>query len=327
MQSWPDGVERGPRGRGEYRQIPEAYVWSSALFITKTGTAWRKHFNTVTREWRWADEPTPPVEERESGRMGLSIGTHWNPLETCIALAWRHRHPESTAPAVREGKQRKLSASTIRWPKEEEVDDNDDANEGEEWKPLAMRIGVVLTASLGYQISTLGRLKNPSGDITRGFWFRGRRWAAVRGAGLCDLDSAAGLQSGIQQPLSIQLALSALMTGRDAEDLAAEAHIKVSSAWTYLNTAVTIAPPEELRAVWKPLVDRDLRAELKRMRRERDARLGDSLTVLRAALHERLPPSSTYLALDEPEQWRHLRFARCALTRVEMADDEAQQRE
>ena len=51
------------------------------------------------------------------------------------------------------------------------------------------------------------------------------------------------------------------------------------------------------------------------------------LTVLRAALHERLPPSSTYLGLDEPEQWRHLRFARCALTRVEMADDEAQQRE
>ena len=31
--------------------------------------------------------------------------------------------------------------------------------------------------------------------------------------------------------------------------------------------------------------------------------------------------------IDEPEQWRHLRFARCALTRVEMADDEAQPRE
>ena len=296
-------------------------MWSSALFISKTGAAWRRHFNTVTREWHWADEPTLPVEERESGRMGLSVGRHWTPLETCIALAWRHRHPESPAPALREGRQRKLSARSIWWPQEEGEKEDGGPIEGETWKPLAVRIGAVPTAGLGYQISTLGRLRNPSGDVTRGIWFRGRRWAAVRGAGLCDLDSAAGLQSGIQQPLSIQLALAALMTGRDAEELAAEARIMVSSAWAYLNKAATIAPPDELRPVWKDLVHRAVVRELKRMQGEGDARLGDSLTTLRAAVEERLQPSSSYFVdLDEEDRWRHLRFGRIALTRVGMAE-------
>ena len=323
MIAWVDGLERGPHGT-KYRQIPEPFVWSSALFISKTGAAWRRHFNTVTREWHWADEPTLPVEEPESGRMGLSVGTHWAPLETCIALAWRHRHPESSAPALREGRQRELSARSIRWPQEEEEEEGGPI-EGETWKPLAVRIGVVPTTGLGYQISTIGRLKNPSGEVTRGFWapmgsMRGRRWAAVRGAGLCDLDSAAGLQSGIQQPLSIQLALAALMTGRDAEELAAEARIKVSSAWAYLNKAAMIAPPDELRRVWKDLVHRVVVRELKRMQGEGDARLGDSLTTLRGTVEERLQPSSSYFVdLAEADRWRHLRFVRIALTRVGMA--------
>jgi hypothetical protein len=319
MLSWPDGLERGPRGaRAKYRQIPEPFVWNSGLFISKTGTAFRKYYNSVSHEWSWSSDPLEPAEDIESGRMGLHVSGHWTPLETCIALAWRRRHPESTAPAIRDGKRRSLSASSVRWPMEEEGDDDGPINET--WRPLSTRIGVVSTAGLGYQISSAGRLKNPSGDVTRGAWYRGRRWAAVRGAGLCDLDTAAGLSSGLQQPQFIQLSLSALMTGADAEDLAAEARVQIQTAWAYMNRAATIAPPDELRVVWKELVNRAIVRELKRMQHEKDPRLGGSLTALKEAMEERLQHSSSYFDMEEDDQWRHLRFARIALTRIGMTD-------
>jgi hypothetical protein len=324
MQSWPDGLERvrTTHCRGLFRQIPQPFAWNSALYLSKHGTAIRKFYNYVTGDWSWATEPTEPVEDSESGRMGLNLCGHWTPLETCIALAWRRRHPDSTAPAIRHGPHRKLSASTIRW-KAEEDDAEEGPIDGETWFPLETKIGVVsISSGLGYRISSIGRLKNPSGDVTRGFWYRGRRWASVRGAGLCDLDTAAGLQSGIQQPLCIQLAMNALMSGADVEDLATQARIKVSSAWTYLSRAATIAPPEELRHVWEAVVDADLVRALRRMQKRSDPRLGESLTALMSAVTSgRLPPGNTFQDLGENERWCHLRFARMALTRISTSDD------
>ena len=115
MQSWPDGLERvrTTHCRGLFRQIPQPFAWNSALYLSKHGTAIRKFYNYVTGDWSWATEPTEPVEDSESGRMGLNLCGHWTPLETCIALAWRRRHPDSTAPAIRHGPHRKLSASNL----------------------------------------------------------------------------------------------------------------------------------------------------------------------------------------------------------------------
>jgi hypothetical protein len=105
-------------------------------------------------------------------------------------------------------------------------------------------------------------------------------------------------------------------------DLAGEAGIQIQSAWAYLNKAVTMADPDELRRVWKGFVNRAVVRELRRMKRDGDERLGASLTDLKAAVEERLQPQSSYFALDDEDRWRHLRFARLAITRVGMDDDD-----
>ena len=316
--TWPCGIEKGPGGRIQLRQIVEPYVWVSSLWISRTGTCWRRHFNTATRQWSWASEPQPTSEELETGRLGLYVNNHWTPLETAIALAWRKRHPESRAPAVRGGKRRRLTAKSISWPKEEDSDSEE--LDDETWSDLDVRIGVLSTSGLGYKISSHGRLQSPQGLITRGHWFRGRRWSSVRGCGLCDLDTAAGLKTGLPQPPCYQLALNALLTGATAEDLAHEARIKESSAWSYLSKAATFAPCEDLRRVWKALVDRGLVRTLKRMQSSGDTRLGDAISTLLDAVLDALPNGSSFASLDRSDQFRQLWFARTCLTRLGLSD-------
>jgi hypothetical protein len=257
-------------------------------------------------------------EDPESGRLGLNINNHWTPLESCIALAWRKRHPQSSAPAVRGGKRRRLHAKAITWPKEEESDGEE--SDDETWSDLDVRIGVTSTRGLGYRISSCGRLMSPQGLITRGHWYRGRRWGAVCGCGLCDLDTAAGLATGLQLPLCYQLALSALLTGANADDLARESRVKESSAWSYLSKAATQAPCQDLRRVWKALVERDLVRALKRMQTSKDAKLGGSLAPLLEAVVEALPSGSAFAALDRSHQFRQLWFARTCMTRLGLSD-------
>ena len=114
--------------------------------------------------------------------------------------------------------------------------------------------------------------------MTAGFWFDGRRWAAVRGAGLVDLWTAAGIIRAERLPPAVRMARSALLAGGAPADLAAAAAITEGTAWTYFCRAAQHVPGDELRRRVPALVGERLWSALLRLRG--DARLGGPLGEL-----------------------------------------------
>ena len=82
---WPDGLEKGPDG--PCRQIPQKYTWSSTVWVTRDGTARRKHYNPVTGVWTWSEETLPMSIGADDERMGYVV-EHWISMERAIAMAW-----------------------------------------------------------------------------------------------------------------------------------------------------------------------------------------------------------------------------------------------
>ena len=93
MIAWPDGVERSPAGPA--REFVQPRVWSSSVWITTDGAAYRRYYNPVTRAWG-AWEPLDAVLDDEQQRVGYAL-SGWTSSEACIATAWLHRRPGSRA--------------------------------------------------------------------------------------------------------------------------------------------------------------------------------------------------------------------------------------
>lgn len=200
-----------------------------------------------------------------------------------------------------------VAASTLRWAVEEEPDDEPERLQGETWRPLKWRVGA-MPAPRGYSISSHGRLRDPRGRVTRGALAFDRRWAAVAGAGLVDLHTAAGLDDGIALPLSIRQARGALLAGASPADLARHANIKEGTAWSYVCQAAPHVDAATLRARTQRFVPPMLWRALVTLRG--DARIGGSLTDLDALLKRLLPVKVT-----RGEHWlSQVRLARLAAT-------------
>ena len=170
--------------------------------------------------------------------------------------------------------------------------------QGETWAPLRWSCGVV-ACSKQYEISSFGRLRNPRGEATAGFFYKGSRWAACRGAGLVNLSAAAHLQNRrlFLAPREMR-AYQALTSGLTPPLYAAAAKLPEKLAWTYCACVAM-----HVRDAQK-LIARDLRAELVMMRDLRNPVLGGKLTELHAAVAPRL---------QRPLEYDELRFARVAV--------------
>ena len=233
------------------------------------------------------------------------------PIETAIAMAWRQRAPGSKA-GVRQLPNRspRLHAKLLRWGKEELVEEEPTMLEGEVWKPLKWRCGVVPCDGLGYHVSDHGRLRNPKGLVTKGFAYGGRRWAAVRNAGLVDLHAAARLQPKSTPPPAIQLALDALLTNHTPRSLCDLNGISLATSWSYFSQAAPYAKPKKLATVWRALVDTDLLDALDIVRG--DPRFGGALNDLMPLVMQHIPQSSAFRESECP--MGELRFARLCMT-------------
>jgi hypothetical protein len=311
MVSWPDGVESAPDGSA-VRQIPQRRVWTSSVWISQDGVAWRRFFNVVTKQWHWDAQPLSIVFEGEQDGFMLEWFTS---TDRALAMAWLHRHPDSGAqvrrrvdvvlldggasPAPSEGP--RLGA--LSWDVDEDPDG--DAPRSERWRPLRWRVGAV-ECDRRYAISTAGRLRSPSGRVTAGLWYNGRRWAAVRNAGLVDLWTASGLDTTERIQPAIRMARDALVMSHTPAELAEAADLAEGTAWSYFARAAAFVPGKELRRFVPPLVGRRLWTALQRL--EGREVLGGTLTDLMAALARR---DKTFAG---GEQMSQLRLARVALT-------------
>ena len=257
MNPWQEGIERGPDGLA--REIPVKHVWASSVWITKRGVARRRWFNVATKAWAW-DADRSPLAEDEGGNVGYHVPQFMS-VERAICTAWRLRAEES-GPSIGEWIRVQLvdklcdegcdgtsvedgvRAENLRWQIEE--DGEDGPIEGERWSRLRGAVGAV-TIPKGYWISSAGRLKNPKGEVTRGSFAFDRRWAAIRGCGLVDLWSEAGLAGPIGLPVYVRRARGAILAGATPERLAAAAGVEVGTAWSYLTQAAPHVEASALR--------------------------------------------------------------------------------
>ena len=246
---------------------------TSAVLITKRGVARRRYWNFVSKEWRW-DAERLSLSENEDGRLGYHIDW-WTSLHRCIALAWRKGHPQSTNHLVVD-ETKPPHVNNIAWQR---GDDSERPIRGETWKPLAWTIGPI-RCNAQYKISSHGRLLSPQGEVTEGFFFYDRRFAATE-EGLVDLTTAARLRPNVVHlPPRIRMAYDALNSGHSPNVLARAAGVEVKTAWSYFAQAAVHVSNQTLRRFAPGLVSRDLWSVLMSMKAARDSALGGPLAEL-----------------------------------------------
>lgn len=258
-----------------------------------------------------------PLVEDVGGNMGYHVAPWFTSVERCIALAWCHRHPTSGT-ALRNARPSVTPyAKWLSWTVTEDLSGEDGTILGEVWHEMtgtrAWRCGIVRCGA-GYNISNHGRLRSPSGAVTRGFYYDGRRWAAVRGGGLVDLSTCARMRDNVVY-LSpcIRQAADALGSGHTPNDLARATGVQLSSAWTYFTTVAQHMDAATLRLVVPGFVARDLWAFLMQMRAEADARLGGPLVLLMMAVRHALSSRGEFKRNTNAYDMNELRLVRLAV--------------
>jgi hypothetical protein len=126
-----------------------------------------------------------------------------------------------------------IHAKHLSWDVPQQHPMEGPTREGETWHQRkgahSWRCGVVHCGDAGYEISNRGRLKSPR-DVTSGFYFDDRRWAAVKGCGLVDLTTCARLRKNVVYlPPANKHATDALDSGHKPSDLAKASG--VCTAW------------------------------------------------------------------------------------------------
>jgi len=293
MISWKDGLLK--KRSVDLRQIPtKKPMWTTSYWITKDGNVFKRHYNYVSKTSEWGDMVSPILND--AGAQGY-ITDHWLPVETCIALAWLKRAPDgATKVKVNDGK---LHVDDIEWVTAEVSEDEFD-DVGEKWSTLKWKCGAC-TCDPSYKISNRGRLKNGKGDITRGFWFNGRRWAAVKGAGLVPLTTAAKLDPNtFYLTPAIKQAYECLLNDETPDQLARYAGIGINTAWSYAWHACQHVTKKEAKRIASIVISDDLWRILTRLYNDQDKRLGQSLTELMGAVEkEDSDISSTDYSMNE----------------------------
>jgi hypothetical protein len=257
----------------------------------------------ITGRWRWGERV--PYAFSETGRIGFVINRHFTPLETCIALAFLCRAPETATRVVVNGE---VHLRNISW-REGEDEEEERRAVGERWSRLKGKVGCVPIED-GYLISNTGRLKNEQGDITRGFWFNHTRLAATN-AGLVDLLLVARIKpNAVYLREALHEAAECLLSGQGAEDLSISRDIQLDSAWSLINTVALYLPASKLGWIGPNLVSDDLWDLLVCLKERRHSVLGGRLSDLKQYVDDRLEDGE-YVQSDC--QWGELRFGRLCI--------------
>ena len=298
MIQWKDGVEYAPDGE-MLREIVQPNVWTSSVWVSQSGASYRKYFNQVTKEWSPFEAMSIAVDQDTQTRIGINLPSGWISIETVIATGWLHRDPDSRG-HVQLFDPSSVHLRTIAWGDQERYPEKG-CFDGETWKRLKWDCGAV-TCTGNYLISSHGRLKNPKGDITRGFAAKNSRWASVKGCGLVNLLQASHVLNAIKRvPQRLYDAFVSISNGVQAEEHAMRYSISTKLAWDYYNKAAPLLQNEK-RRLGKVLVPPTLWRLLEEMKR--DPLLGGKLLHLHPKVIRRL---GTDISFEE------LRFARTCI--------------
>lgn len=257
----------------------------------------------MTQMWCWDEKVSLAMDEQ--GRQGLNL-PHFVPLPQLIAMAWRRRRCGTPTRLFNTRDDRGPHATYVRW--EEEEEDDTGRIRDETWRNLSGKIGLVPMDRSRYQISSHGRLKNPQGQITRGHWWDGRYWAAIKDCGLLDLTSASKKRKEVCVPPSVAEAIDALSCAVHPSEFAAQRRVRVKSGWSYFTKAALHIRPSDLRTSCREIISPDLWDLLSGMHSDGKKVLGERLTDLLAVVEEEMPGFS-----KSRYSFEQLRLARMAI--------------
>ena len=254
---WRDGLERTPSG-DLARELVMPRACSSAVWVTRDGTAYRRYYNSQTCAWTWGEALEVALDRETQDRVGYNLPTGWRSLELCIATAWLHRAEGSTRRVrILTSSRPSNDVSNLAWAERPQEGSVDLEGEEETWSALHWSIGII-PCDARYSISSRGRLLSPhTGEVTRGFAARGTRWAAVQGAGLVDLNAASGfVRAEGEIPPRTYEAYKALVQGITPAEHARRHGLRTKTAWDYFNVAAPLVPKVHLYG--RPLVPEEL---------------------------------------------------------------------
>ena len=140
-----------------------------------------------------------------------------------------------------------VHANNVVWKQEDEDPEGEETerSEIELWSDLEWTNGIV-RAPRGYKISNRGRLFSPySKRTTHGFYYKGHRYAGVRGGLLVDLTAASIGQTWfpLNLPQHLEEAYNALSQGVSPLQHAADRGIKEGTTWGYYHKGNARALP------------------------------------------------------------------------------------
>lgn len=268
---WPHGMELAPTGERAREFVQRVPVWSSTIWITEHGAAYRRY---ADGEWHMLEAVLDPSETH----IGYNLPGFVS-IVTAIATAWHMRAPNSRARAVLLDERRELHVSNVAW---NEPDRGAREPESETWSPLRWSIGVLPRIPAGYEISSAGRLRYNGGQPTRGFAMHGTRWAAAKGVGLVNLLAAASIKEYNFQPSPrVFHAYTSFRAGLTPAQHSARVFCPLRQAWAnYQLAAPYVDKCKELARVF---VDKRLWRDLAAVD---DATLRGPLRALRDAVGE-----------------------------------------
>ena len=296
------------------RELPQRHVWSSRVFVNRSGVARRRYYNVTNHTWKWGDRLN--LVTNQEGHMGYNIDTFLS-IEFVICSAWWRRKPGSSG-RTRQQPGKRVHAKYLRWAEMES--DEEPIYENETWTALKWRIGCIKCPD-GYKISSAGRLEAPGGQRDRGFWFDGRRWSAIRDCGLVDLTTASTKLKrtpGYMVPC-IRMAFDALVTCHGIRDIALAGAVELGTAWNYASQSAEHMDPGVRMRIVPNIVSKDLYQLLQAMYAKRDARLGGTLKELFSVVERSLSSRGEFRR--SAYQMEQLRFARLCVSNQETNDD------
>ena len=227
--TWPDGLEAIPSyiGIGLARQVPtDLPHFATTTWVTEDGLPFKRHGNPVTGEVTWKHMRLTMHED--TGQFGITTPGFHSEVNL-LAIAWRHRAPNGRGRAFLVDPSGGLDADNVRWKEEEDPEVEESADET--WSDLEWETGV----QPGYRINNRGRLySNFSHQTTRGFFYKGHRYAGIQGGILVNLTVASGNAPDIPQlPNYLIHALNAFAQGVSPAVHARSRGILEATAWGY----------------------------------------------------------------------------------------------
>lgn len=247
-------------------EIPLPHLWwNSTFWISETGTVRKRLYNPRLKEWTWGDTVVPITRK---DRVGYCFYGRFRSVEESIALAWvkrktpmrRMRPVQLKDPAVG------VVAYNLKYCDEDSTTSSTDEESeqdlpNEHWKQFQCKIGIIQCENTGFQVSNMGRIRLPNGDISKGVAALGlSRYCHIPSIGFIPIQATQKLFNGkrYQTPPPRIRNLLILLRNCDSDiaSLSKRLNIKESSVWTYVNHGMHYVSTQSARTILMSLLQK-----------------------------------------------------------------------